>query len=68
RDKPGTAELIIAKNRNGPVGTVELAFVRQYAKFGNLAQPEGGGSRGQQQQRPQQYRKQQSKRRRWEQE
>ncbi|CAH8718434.1 DnaB-like helicase C-terminal domain-containing protein [Paenibacillus melissococcoides] len=42
RDKPGTAELIIAKNRNGPVGTVELAFVRQYAKFGNLAQPEGG--------------------------
>lgn len=68
RDKPGTAELIIAKNRNGPVGTVELAFVRQYAKFGNLAQPEEGGSRGQQQQRPQQYRKQQSKRRRWEQE
>lgn len=68
KDKPGTAEIVIAKNRNGPVGTVELAFVRQYAKFGNLAQPEGGGSRGQQQQRPQQYRKQQSKRRRWEQE
>ena len=26
-------ELIVAKQRNGPTGTVDLAFIRQYAKF-----------------------------------
>ncbi|WP_257351733.1 replicative DNA helicase [Pseudalkalibacillus decolorationis] len=29
-------EIIIAKQRNGPVGTVELAFVKEYNKFVNL--------------------------------
>ncbi len=30
------AEIIVAKHRNGPVGTVKLTFLPQYAKFGNL--------------------------------
>ncbi len=37
RKEPGVAEIIIAKQRNGPVGTVKLAFARQYTKFENLA-------------------------------
>ncbi len=32
----GQAELIIAKQRNGPTGTVNLAWLGQYTKFGNL--------------------------------
>ncbi len=30
-------ELIIAKHRNGPIGQVDLAFVKQYARFDSLA-------------------------------
>jgi replicative DNA helicase len=33
----GTAEIIIAKHRNGPVGAVQLAFVDHYARFANIA-------------------------------
>lgn len=35
--EPGVAEVIIAKQRNGPVGTVKLAFVNKLTKFENLA-------------------------------
>jgi replicative DNA helicase len=34
----GTAELIVAKQRNGPTGTVRLAFLREQTRFANLAQ------------------------------
>ncbi len=33
----GIAEIIIGKQRNGPVGDVKLAFLKQYATFENLA-------------------------------
>ncbi len=32
----GISEIIIAKQRNGPIGTVNLAWLPQYTKFGNL--------------------------------
>jgi replicative DNA helicase len=34
----GTAELIVAKQRNGPTGTVRLAFLREQTRFASLAQ------------------------------
>ncbi|WP_054948957.1 replicative DNA helicase [Numidum massiliense] len=37
KDSPGIAEIMIAKNRNGPVGVQELSFTKQFARFGNLA-------------------------------
>lgn len=35
-EKKGITDVIIAKHRNGPVGTVELAWIGQYTKFGNI--------------------------------
>lgn len=35
-EKKGITDVIIAKQRNGPVGTVELAWIGQYTKFGNI--------------------------------
>jgi len=40
-DAQGVAELIIAKQRNGPTGIVKLAFIREFTRFENLA---GGSS------------------------
>ena len=36
-DAQGVAELIIAKQRNGPTGVVKLAFIREFTRFENLA-------------------------------
>jgi replicative DNA helicase len=35
-ENAGKADLIISKQRNGPIGTVKLAFLKQYTKFENL--------------------------------
>jgi replicative DNA helicase len=35
----GKAEVIIGKQRHGPIGTVELSFEGQFTRFGNLARP-----------------------------
>jgi len=40
--EPGVAEVIIAKQRNGPTGTVKLAFLRHITKFESLASGGGG--------------------------
>jgi hypothetical protein len=34
---PGAAEIINARQRNGPVGTTKLTFLRRWTKFDNLA-------------------------------
>ncbi len=39
-EKKAIAEIIIAKHRNGPVGTVELTFLKEFTKFGDLARRE----------------------------
>ncbi|RZL45203.1 MAG: replicative DNA helicase, partial [Variovorax sp.] len=39
--EPGVAEVIISKQRNGPTGTVKLAFLKPITKFESLAS--GGG-------------------------
>ncbi|MFO1436420.1 MAG: replicative DNA helicase [Gammaproteobacteria bacterium] len=36
-DQKGIAEIIIAKQRNGPIGTIKLAFRGQFTRFDNLA-------------------------------
>lgn len=36
-DKPGLAELIVAKNRHGGVGTINLAFRKELAQFANYS-------------------------------
>ena len=37
----GLAELIVAKQRNGPTGRIKLAFLNRYTKFENLAADTG---------------------------
>ena len=39
--EPGVAEIIIAKQRNGPVGTFQLTFLKPLTRFDNLAAGSG---------------------------
>jgi replicative DNA helicase len=36
-EEKGKAEIIIGKQRNGPIGKVDVSFVKDYARFENLA-------------------------------
>lgn len=44
----GKAEVIIGKQRHGPIGTVDLSFEGQFTRFGNLVKSyqQGGGDFG----------------------
>jgi replicative DNA helicase len=43
-DKPGTAELIVAKNRHGAIGNINFAFRKEIAQFANLSSVRSGGT------------------------
>ncbi len=38
QEAEGIAEIIVGKQRNGPTGTVKLAFIKEHTRFENLAQ------------------------------
>ena len=44
--KPGVVEVDIAKQRSGPVGAVELAFLKNFMRFENLAAKPPGSDPG----------------------
>ena len=39
-ENQGLAEVIIAKQRNGPVGSLNLTFIKEYTRFENIARTE----------------------------
>ena len=41
QESKGRAEVIIGKQRNGPIGKIDLAFLGQYTRFENLAHGSG---------------------------
>ena len=40
-ERPGEADVIVAKHRNGPIGEVALTFLPKYPKFANLYRDRG---------------------------
>jgi replicative DNA helicase len=36
----GVAEILVRKQRNGPIGDVKLAFLKEFTRFENLAHHE----------------------------
>lgn len=45
-ENEGKAEIIVSKQRNGPTGTIELAFLKQFTRFENIWRDAGGGGGG----------------------
>jgi replicative DNA helicase len=48
-EKKGVAEVIVAKQRNGPIGNVELTFLKEFTRFENrevAPDDEMGGGEG----------------------
>ena len=45
-DLKGKAEIIIAKQRNGPTGSVQMAYIADYTRFENLDTAHAGGNGG----------------------
>jgi len=45
-DLRGLAELIVAKQRNGPIGKVDLVFLHHLTKFENRAEDLGDAPEG----------------------
>jgi replicative DNA helicase len=43
-ERPGEADIIVAKHRNGPIGDVTLTFLSRYPKFANIYRPPPGAS------------------------
>jgi replicative DNA helicase len=44
-DRPGEVDIIVAKNRSGPTGSVTLTWIKESMRFGNysaVSEPEGG--------------------------
>ena len=41
-DLKGVAEIIVGKQRNGPIGTANAAFLHEFTRFENLAREYGG--------------------------
>jgi replicative DNA helicase len=41
----GTADIIVEKQRNGPTGTVHLAFKKEFCRFSNLQKVESAEPR-----------------------
>jgi replicative DNA helicase len=41
-ERPGEADIIVAKHRNGPIGDVTLTFLSRYPKFANIYRPPPG--------------------------
>ena len=40
----GKAEVVIGKQRHGPIGSVELSFEGRFTRFGNLVRPWQNGA------------------------
>jgi replicative DNA helicase len=41
-DQKGTAEIIISKQRNGPIGSIRLSFLGEHTRFENFASGHSG--------------------------